>query len=125
VLRFNLSLTACAAILIGAAVVAIGTPGWAASVSDGTQVARRRCAQCHGPTGMGDGKELRKLDVPVIPVPWPDKQRMAKFTDEQLNQIILLGGKAVGKSRLMPPFRHKLSNSQIADVVAYIRSLAQ
>jgi len=111
--------------ILCAAAVAISAPGWAASLSDGTKVAARRCAQCHGPIGMGDGKELRNLNVHVTPVPWPDKQRMAKFTDAQLNQIILLGGKAVGKSRLMPPFGHKLSNAQIADVVAYIRSLAQ
>lgn len=118
-LRLKLSLAACAIAF------AISAPGWAANVPDGTKVAARRCAQCHGPAGMGDGKELRNLNVHVSPVPWPDKQRMAKFTDSQLNQIILLGGKAVGKSRLMPPFGHKLSSSQIADLVAYIRSLAQ
>ena len=96
----------------------------AADLDAGAKVVARRCAQCHGATGMGDGMALTELNIAVRPVPWPDKVGMAKFSDDQLTQIITQGGKAVGKSGAMPKFHNKLSDEQIADVVAYIRSLA-
>jgi mono/diheme cytochrome c family protein len=98
--------------------------GSAADVAAGAKVAARRCAQCHGSTGMGDGKALHELNITVKPIPWPNKAEMAKFSDPQLTQIITLGGKGVGKSGSMPKFQNKLSEEQISDVVAYIRSLA-
>jgi len=96
----------------------------AADLDDGAAVAARRCAQCHGSTGMGDGKALKELNIPVKPVPWPDRAGMAKFSDDQLVQIVTLGGKGVGKSGAMPKFQNKLSAAQIVDVVAYVRSFA-
>jgi mono/diheme cytochrome c family protein len=96
----------------------------AADLDDGAKIVARRCAQCHGATGMGDGKALQELNIAVKPVPWPDKPDMAKFTDLQLTQIITLGGKGVGKAGAMPKFQNKLTEEQIADVVAYVRSLA-
>jgi high-affinity iron transporter len=99
-------------------------PAAAADIDDGAKIVARRCAQCHGPTGMGDGKALHELNITVKPVPWPDKHDMAKFTDVQLTQIITLGGKGVGKAGAMPKFQNKLTEEQIADVVAYVRSLA-
>jgi high-affinity iron transporter len=99
-------------------------PAKAADLNDGAKIVARRCAQCHGPTGMGDGKALKELNVTAKPVPWPDKSDMAKFTDLQLTQIITLGGKGVGKAGAMPKFQNKLTEEQIADVVAFVRSLA-
>lgn len=99
-------------------------PAAAADLDDGAKIVARRCAQCHGPTGMGDGKALQELNITVKPVPWPDKPDMAKFTDLQLTQIITVGGKGVGKAGAMPKFQNKLTEEQIADVVAYVRSLA-
>jgi mono/diheme cytochrome c family protein len=102
----------------------VTNPAVAADLDDGAKIVARRCAQCHGPTGMGDGKALQELNITVKPVPWPDKPDMAKFTDSQLTQIITLGGKGVGKAGAMPKFQNKLTDDQIADVVAYVRSLA-
>ncbi len=99
-------------------------PAAATNLEAGSKVVARRCAQCHGATGMGDGKALQELNIKVKPKPWPDKAAMAKFSDTQLTQIITLGGKGVGKSGSMPKFQNKLSDDQISDVVAYIRSLA-
>jgi mono/diheme cytochrome c family protein len=50
---------------------------------------------------------------------------MAAYTDADLTKIISGGGASVGKLPLMPAFKGQLSDAQIADVVAYIRSLAQ
>lgn len=95
----------------------------AADVSDGAKIAAAKCAPCHGATGAGDGVMLPSLGVPVPPVPWTDKTKMANFTDQQLNDVITKGGAALKASPLMPAFGNQLSASQIADLVAYIRSL--
>ena len=97
----------------------------AADAVVGRKIAVERCAKCHGPGGQGDGAGLQKLDVDVKPVDWTDRGLMAKLTDDHIATIIRDGGKAVGKSKVMPTYRDKLSDAQIADLVAYIRSLAR
>jgi cytochrome c oxidase cbb3-type subunit 3 len=97
----------------------------AADPAAGQKVSRVHCAKCHGDEGRGDGGGLQKLQVDVKPVPWTDKVAMARWKDEDLRQIITAGGKAVGKSKVMPPYRDKLSATELADVIAYIRSLAK
>ena len=118
-------------ILFGArltALLLVGLSGswlYAADPAAGAKVSRTHCAKCHGDEGRGDGGGLQKLQVDVKPVPWPDKAAMARWKDADLRQIITLGGKAVGKSKVMPPYRDKLSETELADVIAYIRSLAK
>lgn len=97
----------------------------AADVNEGARIAAAKCAACHGATGAGDGVMLATLGVPVPPVPWTDKSKMAKFTDQQLTDVINNGGAALKASPLMPAFKGQLSDAQIADMVAYIRSLGK
>jgi mono/diheme cytochrome c family protein len=100
-------------------------PVLAANVAAGRRVAKRKCAGCHGATGAGDGVMLETLGAPVPPVPWTDKAGMAKFTDQQITDVITHGGKALNASPLMPAFGNQLSSKKIANLVAYIRSLAK
>jgi mono/diheme cytochrome c family protein len=41
-----------------------------------------------------------------------------------LKQIIALGGSAVGKSAMMPPYGLTLTDDEINDVITYIRVIA-
>ena len=91
----------------------------------GAAIAQKKCAECHGQTGAGDGATLQSLNASVTPLNWNDKAAMSKLTDAQLNQIVSEGGKSVHKSPLMPAFKNKLSKDQIADVVAYVKSLGK
>jgi mono/diheme cytochrome c family protein len=100
-------------------------PALAANVTAGGRVAKRKCAGCHGETGAGNGPLLATLGAPKPPVPWTDKAGMAKFTDEQITDVITNGGKALNASTLMPAFGNQLSAKQIANLVAYIRSLGK
>ncbi|MFQ5930248.1 MAG: c-type cytochrome, partial [Acidobacteriota bacterium] len=101
----------------------------AADPAAGAKIAKEQCAKCHGETGKGDGEILQKFKkmgvVVTDPVAWNDRAGMSEWTDEQLVQIIKEGGKAVGKDKMMPPWGDQLSEAQIADLVAYIRSLAK
>jgi len=106
--------------------VALGSDRlYAEDPAAGAKVSKAHCAKCHGDEGRGDGSGLQKLQVDVKPAPWPDKAAMAKWKDEDLRRIITAGGKAVGKSKVMPAYRDKLSETELADVIAYIRSLAK
>ena len=98
---------------------------WAADAARGKAIAKVKCAGCHGEGGAGNGVMLKMLNVTTPPVPWTDKSGMAAFSDADLTKIITNGGAAVGKPPLMPAFKGQLSDEKIADVIAYIRSLAQ
>ncbi len=98
---------------------------FAADAAKGKRIATQKCAGCHGAGGAGNGVMLQALNVTTPPVPWTDKSAMAAFSDADLTKIISGGGAAVSKPPLMPAFKGQLSDAKIADLVAYIRSLAQ
>jgi len=80
------------------------------------------CASCHGMSGAGDGPVAATLDPK--PVAHNDGNVMNPLTNAYLFQVIKEGGAAVGKSQMMAPWGGVLSDAQIHNVVAFIRSLA-
>jgi mono/diheme cytochrome c family protein len=82
------------------------------------------CPQCHGFGGKGDGYLLGMLKEPVQMHDWTDAAAMQKLDDEYLFEITKKGGEPLGKNKVMLKYGHKLSDQQIRDIVAYIRSLA-
>lgn len=80
------------------------------------------CASCHGMSGAGDGPVAATLEPK--PVAHNDGNVMNPLTNAYLFQVIQEGGAAVGKSQLMAPWGGVLSDAQIHNVVAFIRSLA-
>jgi cytochrome c oxidase cbb3-type subunit 3 len=81
------------------------------------------CAACHGASGKGDGPAAASL--PTKPRDHTDGAYMGKLKDQQIFDFIKRGGQALGKSPLMPPWGGQLTDEQIQDLVAYIRSLAR
>jgi len=79
------------------------------------------CRLCHGETGAGDGFNAFNLDPRPRDLSEPKFQTSRK--DSDLADAIRRGGAGVGLSPLMPPWGHTLTDRQIADVIAYIRSL--
>ncbi len=80
------------------------------------------CASCHGTSGKGDGPAAASL--PVKPQNHADGTRMNGLTDKYVFDIIKGGGAGAGKSPLMPPWGGQLSDQDIQNLLAYIRSLA-
>jgi mono/diheme cytochrome c family protein len=80
------------------------------------------CASCHGTSGKGDGPAAATL--PTKPQNHTDGKHMNTLTDKYLFDFIKGGGVSVGKSPLMPPWGGQLSDEDIWNLVAYIRSLA-
>jgi len=58
------------------------------------------CAACHGADGKGDGPGAAALEPK--PRNYTDKAWQGSVTDEQIEQVITMGGAAVGKSPAMP-----------------------
>jgi mono/diheme cytochrome c family protein len=80
------------------------------------------CASCHGATGGGDGPVAQALDPK--PARHSDGNFMNPLKDDYLFQVIKFGGASVGKSPMMAPVGGSLSDQQIRNVIAFIRSLA-
>lgn len=82
-----------------------------------------KCVLCHGSEGAG-WDWAKKVAQPPVPV--PDLSKVSgERSDRYLFQIIKGGGEAVGKTRLMPPFGFELSDQDVWDIVAYVRTLGK
>jgi mono/diheme cytochrome c family protein len=97
----------------------------AGDAAAGAKIFADRCARCHGKDGKGNGPDLAKLHPSSSPVNWTRAVVMKQWSDKEIVDIINKGGKAVGSSPVMPPFAGKLSDAQIQDLLAFIRSLAK
>ncbi|HSB68511.1 MAG TPA: cytochrome c [Candidatus Methylomirabilis sp.] len=108
-------------------VVAISLlPGIASAAGDaakGKAKYQELCAACHGATGKGDGPAAAGLQTK--PRNHTDAAYMGKLKDQQIFDTIKKGGQGMGKSPLMPPWGGTLTDAQINDLVAYIRTLAK
>ena len=69
--------------------------------AEARQIFAGRCAVCHGATGGGDGAGAAALNP--RPRNFHDPAWQAGVTDAQIENIIRVGGAAVGKSAAMPP----------------------
>ena len=87
------------------------------SASNGAAVYQRYCVTCHGVRGDGDGAAARLFKPP------PADLTRSNKSDDYKALIIRLGGGPVGRSPGMPPWGQELSETQIHEVVAYLRSV--
>jgi mono/diheme cytochrome c family protein len=79
------------------------------------------CATCHGDAGRGDGASA--AGFATKPADLTDGRLMNGLPDEFLASVIRHGGPAQGLAPTMPPFERSLSDGQIEQVIAYVRTL--
>jgi mono/diheme cytochrome c family protein len=94
-----------------------------ADVAKGKAAFQQYCASCHGATGKGDGSMGARLNPKLKDL--SDKAFNSSMKDDYLAKLILEGGKAVGKSPMMPKMGATLKESDAADIIAFMRSLAK
>jgi mono/diheme cytochrome c family protein len=103
---------------------AIGQPaGRPAPAHPGKAVYDRHCATCHGASGLADGPGAAALAIK--PPPLTDGRLLNPLPDDILVTIVREGAGAVGLAPQMPGFGRLLTEREIHDVVAYVRTLAQ
>jgi mono/diheme cytochrome c family protein len=90
-------------------------------LESGKQLYQQRCAPCHGPDGKANTPTAQALNPK--PRDHTDGSYMNTLTNDHLMKVIKQGGAAVGKSPIMPP-QADLSDKQMEDVIAFVRSLA-
>ena len=129
-MRWSIVLGGLVAIATAAAVVAfivepdaVGATSSSRDRELGKELFDRQCATCHGAGGRGDGPSA--AGFATKPADLADGRLMNPLPDEFLTNVIRRGGPAEGLAPTMPPFEKFLSESQTAQVVAYVRSLAQ
>jgi mono/diheme cytochrome c family protein len=102
----------------------LGVPSVARGAGDprlGEALYRERCVLCHGQRGQGWDWSA-KVERPPVPV--PDLARAVPSRDDRfLFTIVRDGGEAVGQTRFMPPFGFHLTDQEVWDLVAYLRTL--
>lgn len=97
--------------LIGLA-VALAVPTVAAAQAKGQDVFKAKCAMCHGPDGSGSTSMGKSLGLK--PLGGADVQKMS-----DADMVALINN---GKGK-MPAYKGKLTDAQISDVVAFMRTL--
>ena len=102
----------------------------AADVAAGKAKYDMFCASCHGPTGKGDGP----VAVAIKPPPRDFSEGAFKFdtddsgeagSDEDLENVIANGAAKYGGNMMMAPWGGTMTDDDIANVIAFIRSLKQ
>jgi len=101
---------------------------WAGDPAAGKAKYDMFCVSCHGPTGKGDGP----VGAALNPKPRDFSVGAFKFdadkdgsvgTDADLKLVIKNGGGAYGGSPMMAPWGATLSDADLENVVAYVRTL--
>lgn len=121
--KFAAILPATLGMLIAAVPALAGDAAAGKAIYDG----KGACASCHGATGAGDGPAAAALD------PKPGNLAAGAFrldtdgdgqvgTDADITNVLRNGGGKYGGNPAMPG-RADFSDAEIADLIAYIRSL--
>ncbi len=91
--------------------------------AQGQRIFYQHCVWCHAdatPAGPSNRSNL----TPVPPL-LNDGATLNAESDEYMQNIITLGGSAMGKSAMMPPYGRMLSPEEIRSVIAFTRAIAQ
>jgi mono/diheme cytochrome c family protein len=112
----------------GGSLVMLAVLAWGAvrmtqrDLEEGQEIYTQACAACHGDDGRGQVTGLG------FRVPLPDFTWCA-FNSEEADRdwqtIVAEGGPAAGRSDIMPAFREAMTEDQIRQVVAYLRTFCR
>lgn len=91
--------------------------------AQGKRIFYQDCVWCHAdatPAGPSNRSNL----TPVPPL-MNDGAALNTESDEYIQNIVTLGGSAMSKSAMMPPYGRVLSAEEIRSVIAFTRAIAQ
>jgi mono/diheme cytochrome c family protein len=95
---------------LAVAVASLAVP--ALAQGPGADTYKAKCAMCHGPDGLATTPVAKMMNVPSFKAP-----AVARMTKAELIEVV-----TNGKAK-MPAYKGKLTDAQIEQVVAYIKSL--
>jgi mono/diheme cytochrome c family protein len=92
-----------------------------AAIKAGKKLYATNCASCHGPEAMGDGPAANSLN----PRPKPLAAEMKALQDDYLFWRVSEGGAFSPFASAMPAWKTILSEDEIWQVIAFLRTLAK
>jgi mono/diheme cytochrome c family protein len=99
----------------------LDTPPAPAGASRAARLYYGFCVPCHGVDGHGSWRAFLFL---LRPGDLSDRVRMRQHSDEYLFDIIKYGGANFGRPG-MPAFGYQLSDEEVEELVAYVRTRAR
>ncbi len=105
---------ALSAVALLAALILLGAVSRAQDSASGEKTYKAKCASCHGPDGKGEtaaGKVTKVRDFSL--------EEVKKESDAVWTEVIVKG------RNKMPGYDKKLSDAEVKDVIAYIRTLVK
>lgn len=91
--------------------------------AQGKRLFYQYCVWCHADsTPAGPSNRSNLTPTPAL---MNDGTTLNREGDEFLQDIIALGGSAMGKSAMMPPYGRTLTQEEVQSLVAYARAIAQ
>lgn len=82
---------------------------------------KKHCTSCHGADGKSQTRLGRKSGAKDL----SDKTALDKLSDDEVFKTIKLGRKNAKGEEKMEPFGDDLSDAEITELVAYVRTLAK
>ena len=102
----------------------VAVQGLAADAKNGSRIYNQYCIGCHGVEGKGDGDRAKNEQLDPRPRVHANGNYLNMIPDMRLFRVIKYGGRAMNFSHIMPQWQHILSDEEILDVLAHIRTLA-
>jgi mono/diheme cytochrome c family protein len=102
------------AVMVAALAVSLGLWAKPAAADDAAATYKSKCVMCHGADGKGETPAGKKMGAHDFASP-----EVLKMSDAELTQVL-----EKGKNK-MPGYAGKLKDSEIKDLVAYVRALAK
>jgi cytochrome c5 len=90
--------------------------------AQGKRIFYQQCVWCHAdstPAGPSN-----RSNVTPTPALFNDGNELNAQSEEFLQSIITLGGSAMGKSAMMPPYGKTLTQDEIRSLIAFARAIA-
>lgn len=114
-MKVVLSLAAVCLFAVGATGVSKARGGSQSPAERGRAVYEARCTRCHGADGAGNTRMADIVEPPDMSDPaWQRQRSNARMIASVTN----------GRGQ-MPAFKKKLTRQQIADSIAYVRTLSR
>ncbi len=110
-------------ILLAALVIGCALPASAAELEAAREQYSELCARCHGLQGRGDGSDGATLSTK--PRNFRDCALMAKDADDLVFREIKHGSASIGRSNDMPSWGAALDDSEIRNLLGYVRAFCQ
>jgi mono/diheme cytochrome c family protein len=96
---------------------------FAADVEAGGEIYRNNCAVCHGANGSPDANSPVVQGLGVMPADLSDPLFNSREPLGDWEMVVKYGGHAMGLAAQMPAHEEALTDEQIANVAAYVKSL--